>query len=64
MRVDAKTWLDTAAKGRKAKVLRGPMPGICMTLAEYAAGAWEKRPSVKQARAGLKAIELVRDSFD
>ena len=62
MAIEASAWLDVAAKGRKGRLLKGKLPEICRTLAAYAANGWERRPTVKQARAGLSALALVREA--
>lgn len=62
MEIDSETWLRAAELGQQAGVLNWRMAGILRTLAGYAIGGWEKRPSVKQARYGLEALQTARAS--
>ena len=59
MSVPAATWISVAEVGQRVGTLHYRQAGVCMTLAGYAAGGWLKRPSVKQAKAGLDALETV-----
>lgn len=56
MEIDANHWLRAAEIGQNRRLLHRTSVGICRTLAGYAAGGWEKRPSPKQARYGLEAL--------
>ena len=60
MEIDSSTWLRAAELGQSRRLLSRPMAGICRTLAGYAAGGWERRPSPRQARPGLEALRTVR----
>jgi hypothetical protein len=60
MRIPASVWVTTAEAGQRSGVLHFKLAGICMTLANYAAGGWTRRPSVKQAKHGLESIAKVR----
>jgi hypothetical protein len=60
MQIDSATWLRTAELGQQAGVLHWRTAGILRTLAGYAIGGWEKRPSIKQARFGLEALQATR----
>lgn len=60
MRVPSSVWVATAEAGQRSGVLHFRLAGICMTLANYAAGGWARRPSVKQAKHGLESIAKVR----
>lgn len=60
MRVPSSVWVATAEAGQRSGVLHFKLAGICMTLANYAAGGWSRRPSVKQAKHGLDSIAKVR----
>ncbi|MGR9179726.1 AIPR family protein (plasmid) [Rhizobium leguminosarum] len=62
MEVDSATWLQAAELGQRARVVHWKTAGILRTLASYAAGGWEKKPSVKQARFALEALQTVRDA--
>ncbi|WP_238123362.1 MULTISPECIES: AIPR family protein [unclassified Xanthobacter] len=60
MRVPSSVWVATAEAGQRSGVLHFKLAGICMTLANYAAGGWSRRPSVKQAKHGLESVAKVR----
>lgn len=60
MRVPSSVWVATAEAGQRSGVLHFKLAGICMTLANYAAGGWSRRPSIKQAKHGLESIAKVR----
>lgn len=60
MRIPSSVWVTTAEAGQRGGVLHFKLAGICMTLANYAAGGWSRRPSVKQAKHGLESVEKVR----
>lgn len=60
MRVPSSVWVATAEAGQRTGVLHFKLAGICMTLANYAAGGWSRRPSVKQAKHGLESVAKVR----
>lgn len=60
MRVPSAMWIATAEAGQRSGVLHFKLAGICMTLANYAAGGWARRPSVKQAKHGLGCVAKVR----
>lgn len=62
MEVDSSSWLEAAELGQRANVLHWRVAGILRTLASYAAGGWEKRPSPKQAKYALEALQTVRAS--
>jgi hypothetical protein len=42
--------------GQKASVVHWRVAAICLTLAGYAAGGWDRKPSVKQAKPALEAL--------
>ena len=54
--VPSATWLEVAERGQKAGTIHWKVAGICRTLASYAAGGWEKKPSAKQAKPALEAL--------
>ncbi|NVN10477.1 AIPR family protein [Nguyenibacter vanlangensis] len=60
MRVPSAIWIATAEAGQRSGVLRYKSTGICIALANYAAGGWRRRPSVKQAKHGLESVGKVR----
>lgn len=60
MRIPSSVWVATAEAGQRSGVLHFKLAGICMTLANYAAGGWSRRPSVKQAKHGLESLAKVR----
>lgn len=60
MRIPSSVWVTTAEAGQRSGVLHFKLAGICMTLANYAAGGWSRRPSVKQAKHGLECVAKVR----
>ncbi|MBO9136207.1 AIPR family protein (plasmid) [Rhizobium sp. B230/85] len=62
MEVDSATLLQAGELGQRERVLHWKTAGILRTLASYAAGGWEKKPSVKQARFALEALQAVRDA--
>ncbi len=57
MTITAATWLEVAERGQKAGVVHWTVAGICRTLASYAAGGWDKKPSAKQAKPALEALQ-------
>lgn len=59
MRIPSSVWVATAEAGQRSGVLHFKLAGICMTLANYAAGGWSRRPSAKQAKHGLESVEKV-----
>jgi len=62
MATDSATWLQAAELGQRTKVIHWKTAGILRTLAGYAAGGWEKQPSVRQAKPALEALQTVRAS--
>ena len=60
MTIPAAMWISAAEKGQRTGVIHYRQAGVCMTLAGYASGGWAKRPSVKQAKAGLDAIAALQ----
>jgi hypothetical protein len=62
MEVDSAILLQAGELGQRERVLHWKTAGILRTLASYAAGGWEKKPSVKQARFALEALQAVRDA--
>jgi AIPR protein len=62
METDAATWLEVAERGQKAGIIHWKVAGICRTLASYAAGGWERKPSARQAKPALDALKSVKDA--
>jgi hypothetical protein len=60
MQIPSSVWVTTAEAGQRSGVLHFKLAGICMTLANYAAGGWSRRPSVKQAKHGIESVAKVR----
>lgn len=58
MQVSAETWFRVQMWGSSSGRLETWQCGIANTLAGYAAGGWKKRPSEKQARHGVKILEI------
>jgi hypothetical protein len=59
MAVSGATWLEVAERGQRAGLVHWKVAGICRTLAGYAAGGWERKPSAKQAKPALEALQSV-----
>jgi hypothetical protein len=55
MQIPSAVWLEIAERGQMTKTLHWKVANICRTIAGYAAGGWEKKPSVKQAKHALEA---------
>ena len=62
MAVSGATWLEVAELGLRAGLVHWKVAGICRTLAAYAAGAWERKPSAKQAKPALEALQSVEQA--
>ncbi|HEX2528703.1 MAG TPA: AIPR family protein [Geminicoccus sp.] len=59
MEVNAATWLEVAERGQQSGVIHWKVAGICRSVAGYAAGGWQKKPSAKQAKPALDALVAV-----
>ena len=59
MAVSGTTWLEVAERGQRAGLVHWKVASICRTLAGYAAGGWERKPSAKQAKPALEALQNV-----
>lgn len=57
MSITPATWLEVAERGQKAGVVHWKVAAICRTLASYAAGGWDKKPSARQAKPALEAFQ-------
>ncbi len=62
MTVPSWVWMEIAERGQKTGTIHWKVAGICRTLAGYAAGGWERKPSPKQARPALEAILAVEQA--
>ena len=59
MEVSGATWLEVAELGQRAGLFHWKVAGICRTLAQYASGGWDRKPSAKQAKPALEALQSV-----
>jgi hypothetical protein len=55
MQIPSAVWLEIAERGQKTNTIHWTVANICRTIAGYAAGGWERKPSVKQAKHALDA---------
>ncbi len=55
MAIPSSVWMEVAERGQKTGTVHWKVAGICRTLAGYAAGGWERKPSPKQAKPALEA---------
>lgn len=62
MKISSATWLEVAERGQKTATIHWKVAGICRTLATYAAGSWERKPSAKQAKPALEALVAVQQA--
>lgn len=58
--LSAQQWFDIHAWGAESGMLNHWEKGVALTLSGYAAEGWVKKPSVKQARLGIRAIQLAQ----
>ena len=59
MQISSAVWMEVAERGQKTGTIHWKVAGICRTLAGYAAGGWERKPSAKQAKHALDAYLAV-----
>jgi hypothetical protein len=59
MEISGATWLEVAERGQQSGVIHWKVAGICRSVASYAAGGWQKKPSAKQAKPALDAFLAV-----
>lgn len=59
MQISSAIWMEVAERGQRTKTIHWKVAAICRTLASYAAGGWEKKPSAKQAKPALDAVTAV-----
>jgi hypothetical protein len=62
MEITGAAWLEVAERGQRAGVIHWKVAGICRTLAGYAAGGWERKPSAKQAKPALEALKAAEEA--
>lgn len=62
MEVSGPTWLEIAERGQRAGLIHWRVAGICRTLAGYAVGGWERKPSPKQAKPAIEALKSVEQA--
>ncbi|MGE3778540.1 MAG: AIPR family protein, partial [Pirellulaceae bacterium] len=62
MEVSGATWLEVAERGQRAGLIHWRVAGICRTLAGYAVGGWERKPSAKQAKPAIEALKSVEQA--
>lgn len=63
MTVSAEDWFAMHLWGTRTGKLAKWEAGIALTLSSYAGGGWQKTPTVKQARHGVKIIEKASSDF-
>jgi len=56
MAIPSSIWLEVAERGQKTGIVHWKVAGICRTIAGYAAGGWDRKPSAKQAKPALEAV--------
>ena len=56
MAIPSSVWMEVAELGQRTGTIHWRVAGICRTLAGYAAGGWERKPSPKQAKPALEAV--------
>lgn len=57
MQLTAEQILKVGERGRQSGLLHWKVAAICQTVASYAAGSWQRRPSVKQSRIVIDAMD-------
>lgn len=62
MQISGTQWLEVAERGQQAGIVHWRVAGICRTLASYAAGGWQRKPSAKQAKPALEAVLAARNA--
>ena len=61
MAIPGETWFKIQVWGGETQKLLAWQIGIANTLAGYAAGGWQRRPSEKQAKHGVKILEIAEE---
>lgn len=62
MQLSAEKILKIGEKGRQSGLLHWKVAAICQTVASYAAGSWQRRPSVKQSRIVIDAMNKLLEA--
>lgn len=62
MKYSAEQWFSIHAWGKRTGHIADWQSGIAHTLSGYAAGGWQRVPSVKQARHAVKILEIAREA--
>jgi hypothetical protein len=57
MQMSAQRILKVGERGRQSGLLHWKVAAICQTVASYAAGSWQRRPSAKQSRIVIDATD-------
>jgi hypothetical protein len=65
MSLSAEAWFALHLWGRRSGHLADWQAGIAHTLSSYASTGWQKVPTIKQARHGIRIIEIAKENgFD
>lgn len=65
MTLSSETWFALHLWGRRTGHLAEWQAGIAHTLSLYAGGGWQKAPTIKQARQGVRMLEIAAEQdFD
>lgn len=65
MKLSAEAWFALHLWGRRSGHLAEWQAGIAHTLSSYAGNNWQRAPSLKQARHGVRILEIAREhDFD
>lgn len=56
MEIPAIIWLEVAERGQQTNTIHWRVAGICRTMAAYAAGGWQRKPTARQAKPALEAV--------
>ncbi|MBC3242614.1 AIPR family protein [Pseudomonas lurida] len=59
MEIPATIWLEVAERGEQTNTIHWKVAGICRTMATYAAGGWQRKPTARQAKPALEAVIAV-----
>lgn len=62
MQLSPEQILKTGEKGRQLGIIHWKVAAICQTVASYAAGSWQRRPSVKQSRIVIDAVDKLLEA--
>jgi hypothetical protein len=56
MDVPAAIWLEVAERGQQTDTIHWIVADTCRTMAGYAEGGWQRKPTEKQAKSALEAV--------